>query len=839
MPNRCPLIAPSPGVLSALVLGALVCWALPAEAAGWRAQTPAARAEPRQEPTPETTAAPPAGRTRQAVGEPAPSKADPVASTARASQEKVLAEAVAKPARPRGAGAEVARPFISINRAERAPKLEDFLEMKPSTEVAGSLTKMEGFTQAKPKDGAPASLRTDAYMGYDAEHLYVIFVAFDPEPNSIRASLTKREPPGFFDDDVLEMRFDTFDDRRRSYYFAVNPHGVQYDALWPEGEGGFDPSFDTLWHSRGQITELGYVVWVKIPFKSLRFSSAPKQTWGFYLGRLIPRLSEGNGWPRLTTTNPSFLSQTARLDGLENISPGRNMQVIPYGVLRSFRELDLRDPGAPAFTSRRASTQFGMDGKIVIKDSFVLDITANPDFSQVESDEPQVTVNRRFEVFFPEKRPFFLENANYFQTPINLVFTRRIVSPQFGVRLTGKKGPYALGVLMVNDESPGRTVPDSDPLFNKRANFGIVRVSRDIFKQSSIGMIYTHRSLLDSSNNVAGIDGRFKLSRHWLVNAQAASSRTKTLGGAQLNGSAYHVLLTGEGRQYSFNLGYDDRSPGFRTAVGFEPRVDIRRLSPSYSYRWRPEGKTLIAWGPNLNLTSVWDHAGTRLEWNFSPSMTWELIHQTQVRLSYSTGRERLRPQDFPVLNANRDFAPRDMGVSLSSAYFSKATFRVQFNRGTSINFVPPADAAPFISNTGFRSFEVTLRPFDKLQIDNTYLETRLTGGDADIFTNRIFRSRVNWQFNRKLSLRLIPQFNSLSVNPEQTLLTKTKSFNADVLAAYTLNPWTSLYVGYNNNARNVELFTTPDGRQALRPARGLRNDSRQLYVKFSYLLRF
>jgi len=757
------------------------------------------------------------------------------------SPEKVIAEAKAAPAGAGNVRMDGERPVVSIRRVERAPRLEDFLGMKPNPEIAESLTKMDGFVQAKPKDGVPATFPTEAYMCYDDSNLYVIFIAFDNEPDKVRASMTKREPPGFFEDDILELRFDTFDDRRRSYYFAINPFGVQYDALWPEGEGGFDPSFDTLWYSAGQKTEGGYVAWVKIPFKSLRFSSDSKQSWGFYFGRLVPRLSEGNGWPRLTLKNPSLLSQTARLEGLESISPGHNVQIIPYGVVRSFRELDLRDPTAPQFVDRRASTQFGADGKIVLKDSFVLDITGNPDFSQVESDEPQVTVNERFEVFFPEKRPFFLENANYFNTPINLVFTRRIISPEFGVRLTGKKGPWALGTLFVNDEGPGEVVPESSPLFNKKAKFAIVRVARDIFKQSSIGATYTYRGFLDSYNQVGGVDTRLKLNRNWLINAQAVASKTRLLNGLELSGPAYHVALRGEGRQFTFVTAFNDRAPGFRTLVGFEPRFDIRRLNTSYTYRWRPEGKTLIAWGPNVGLTSIWDHKGTRLEWTFTPSVSWELAHQTNVNVFYSPGRELLRPQDFFGLTENRDFSPRDLGITFSSAYFSKAIFQATLSRGTTINFVPPIGKEPFIADSRFRNIKVTLRPIKNLQIDNTYLETRLTKNelDAHIFTDRIFRIRVNWQLNRKLSLRAIPQYNSLIVNPAQTSLTEIRNFTGDFLAAYQINPWTALYVGYNSNLQNLELITTPDGRRVLRRTSELRNDARQMYVKFSYLFRF
>lgn len=733
------------------------------------------------------------------------------------------------------------RPSLVIPRVNRPPKLEDFPGMKPSTEMAGMLTKVDGFFQVMPKDSAPASLQTEAYLGYDAHNLYVTYVAFDPDPGKIRAAMTKREAPGFFDDDILELRLDTFDDHRRSYYFAVNPYGIQADALWPEGEGGFDLSYDTLWHSRGRITDQGYIVALEIPFKSLRFRPTPQQTWGIYLGRLIPRLSEGDAWPLLTKRIPSLLSQTARLDGLENISPGRNIQLIPYGILRSFHELDQRDPSVPAFLNRTAASQFGLDSKIVFKDSLVVDVTVNPDFSQVESDDPQVTVNQRFEVFFPEKRPFFLENANYFQTPINLVFTRRIINPKFGVRLTGKEGHYGIGVLLANDESPGKTVSQTDPFSNKKAYIGIARITRDIFKQSTIGFIYTQRTLGESYNRVGGIDGRFKLGQNWIANFQAAHSVTKTLDGKQSGGMAYNFELNRSGRQFNYNLTYMDRSPGFHTELGFEPRVDIRRIAQNMSYRWRPEGKILIAWGPNLSMASVWDHSGTRLDRTLNPSMTWELGRQTTLTLDYSSGRERLRPQDFATLTANRDFSAGSMGFTATSSYFPKVTFLAQYTRGSSINFFPLADGQPPSVNTTFRSVNVTLRPFTNLQIDNTYLESQLTGktNNAQILRNRIIRTRWNWQFNRKLSLRIIPQYATLSVNQELTSLETTRSFNADALLAYSVNPWTSIYVGYNSNLQNLDLIPDGTGLKLVRTKHGFLNDSRQVYIKVSYLFRF
>ena len=211
------------------------------------------------------------------------------------------------------------------------------------------------------------------------------------------------------------------------------------------------------------------------------------------------------------------------------------------------------------------------------------------------------------------------------------------------------------------------------------------------------------------------------------------------------------------------------------------------------------------------------------------------------MNVFYTPGGELLRPQDFVGLKENREFSPHDVGVSFSSAYFSKAIFSATLTRGQTINFVPPVGQEPFIADSIFRNIKVTLRPIKNLQIDNTYLDTRLTKNDLDahIFTDRILRVRVNWQLNRRLSLRAIPQYNSLIVNPSQTSLGETKSFTGDFLATYQINPWTALYVGYNSNLQNRELITNPDGRRVLRRADHLLNDARQLYVKFSYLIRF
>ncbi len=385
-----------------------------------------------------------------------------------------------------------------------------------------------GFIQRDPVDGDPASQHTDVYLGYDDLNLYVVFVAFDDEPDRIRAHLNRRE--NVEGEDIVEIQIDTFLDHRQAYTFIVNPLGVQADAIWKEG-ADFDWSFDTVWQSRGQITDRGYVAWFAIPFKSLRFPDTDQQRWGFLLVRDIPRSNESSFYPRMTRQVQSRLAQEGIMGGIRGISPARNAQINPYVTGRSFRLADADNTVTGDFV-RDQEFDGGLDAKMVFKDALVLDLTANPDFSQVESDDPQITVNERFELYFPEKRPFFLENADYFRTPINLLFTRRIVDPRAGARLTGKTGRNNLGLLFIDDEAPGKLDGSGGA-----AKIGALRYSRDLLRQSSLGFLFTDRELGNRYNRVASVDTRLRIGPHWVFSGQAAESRTRDQAGETTSGA--------------------------------------------------------------------------------------------------------------------------------------------------------------------------------------------------------------------------------------------------------------------------------------------------------------
>ncbi len=729
--------------------------------------------------------------------------------------------------------------------------------MEPSPAWQGKLAKVEGFTQRVPTDGAPISQRTEVYLGYDDKNLYAIFVCFDSEPRKIRARLSRRED--IFDDDTVEIMLDTFHDHRRAYSFNTNPLGVQLDALWTEGQD-FDSSFDTVWNSAGKVTDRGFVVWFAIPFRSLRFPSGDPQTWGILLNREIPRSSEDAFWPPYSSRIQGRLNQEGTATGLEKISPGRNIQLIPYAIGRSFREIDANDPSDVFYSQRTAFGQVGLDAKLVLKDKFAIDATANPDFSQIESDQPQVTVNQRFEVFFPETRPFFQENSNYFKTPINLVFTRRMADPKWGVRMTGKDGPWAVGLLAADTDSPGEQVDSSNPLFNQHALFAVGRVSRDIGSQSTVGALYADREVNGFFNRVGSVDGRFNLNDHWTLNAQAAYSATlnpedstfnqfNTTGGYQ-SGNAEEVVLQRDGLKLHYFLDYTDRSPNFRTLTGFDPQQDIRDLYQRLQYTFRPEGKHLISWGPTFETYEIYDHEGNRINSGYMPSMKVELIGQTFLTALYAQEMERLRPQDFSAITSIQKYVRHTTEFAIDSSYFQKVILHADFRLGTRVNYdapyvqaLPQFPIIPFLARRMSANATITVRPIRALKVDNTYIMLRLRSLDTSFgaMNNHIIRSKWNYQFTRELSFRFIGEYSTVLSNPYFTYLQTAKNFNADSLITYLVHPSTAIYVGYNSNLENVAspLGTDVNGELNHDPLGRLHNDGRNFFVKASYLFRF
>jgi hypothetical protein len=739
---------------------------------------------------------------------------------------------------------------LHIPKLERGPKLEDFLGMRPSPAFEGKMLKVDNFIQRDPKDGAPASQKTEVYLGYTPKNLYVVCVCFDSEPSKIRARMSRREQIDA--DDQFGFVLDTFNDKKHGVFFYMNPLGIQQDGIWDEDQGP-DSSYDMLWNSEARLTPQGYVEWFEIPFRSLRFHPRENQTWGIFFERDIRRNNEASFYPRITSNAQGFLAQETEMDGMEHISPGRNLQFIPYASARSFRNLDDRDLSEPHFHGKHIEPRLGLDSKIVLKDSLVLDATINPDFAQVESDDPQITVNQRFEVFFPEKRPFFLENSNFFATPVNLVFTRRIADPEFGVRLTGKTGPWAIGAFFADDKSPGESVLPTDPLSGAKAYFSVIRVSHDLWKGSTIGFILTDRELntvpltvcsknpcVIGQNRVAGVDTKLKISSKWIATIQAMTSYTKFNDGTHKGGPSYDVFLERSSRRIEFNVSYQDTAANFDTETGFFRRPDVRRYSQFLLYRFYREGKKLQWHGPSLTTINNWDHRGTRLEWYGNLNYRWIFQRQTDFGVYANLGHERLRPVDFSALSANQDYAHNQRGFFFDFGYFKQLSIGGEVNWGQATNF-NPANGPPVLARSNFASLYATLRPVKGLVIDNSYLLQRLRDEIAGAdFNNHILRSKWNYQFTREFSFRFIGQYTTVLSNPLRSSLQSTKQFNVDALLTYLVHPGTAVYLGYNSDLQNLSptLGLDPSG-NIFRTRSSFLNDGRQIFIKISYLLHY
>jgi hypothetical protein len=732
------------------------------------------------------------------------------------------------------AGSDLTIPLI-----DRPPQLADFAGMEPSAEMRSKMSMVTGFTQRVPRDGAPASQRTEVYVAYDDRNLYAIFLAFDDEPDLVRANLSPRE--NVDNDDTVGLLIDTFNDQRTGYSFRSTPLGVQWDGRWIEvaRTPGYDSSYEAVWNTEGLLTDSGYMVRMAVPLKTLRFPKTGEQVWRVMFERRLPRLSEQNYWPTYSIAIQGRLNQAASLTGIRDVSPGRNVLLIPYAFVRNYDALEPNAPGGPAF-NQETENEFGLDAKFVFNDSLVLDATLNPDYSQVESDEPQVTVNERFEVRFPERRPFFLENADYFLTDSTLVFTRRIVDPNAGLRFTGKQGDWGIGTMVMNDEAPGRLRPPSDPLAGEAAEIGIFRVYRDFSAQSRVGFLQTDREFGDRSNQVTSLDSRIKLNDNWTTDIQYVESSTREQNGNELTGSQQNIRFDRSGRHVSVHAHMIDTTEGFRTDLGFlnrnyQPDTDGTHARVGYTF-W-PEVSSVNSWGPTLHLTHLEDQQGTRIFSQVRPDLQWTWDGDTELRIRLDKRRERLRPQDFPGLSRDRDYDPETWSVRFESQAFAQFSFFAELEAGTAINLAPELGMEPELADTRNAELEVLWRPLDRLRVDTTYLYTQLDdrGGAGKIFSNEILRSRWNYQFTKELSVRFIAQHEETDPGVLTSLETEEK-LNFDLLVRYVINPWSALYIGFNSNASNFDLIDTANGTEMIRTS-DLRRDGEQYFVKFSYLL--
>lgn len=759
--------------------------------------------------------------------------------------------------------------------AVRAPFIET-----PAVSIDGHLDEnawaraalLIGFTQFEPVEGIPSTEETEVRVFYAGDAIYFAIRAQDSRPDQIRATLGERDR-AIWGDDWVRLMLDTFNDRRQAYIFYVNPLGVQVDGFWIEGlergRGGggvgrspvdFNPDF--IWESQGRLTESGWVAEIRIPYVSLRFPQSEVQDWGFNVAREVRRTGYKQSWAPLTSNNPSTLEQSGALVGLQGLRPRRLMEVNP--VLTGKRIGGLGD--ADVFGHDPFQSEFGLNARYGLTRNLVMDATFNPDFSQVEADADQITVNERFAIFFPEKRPFFLEGAEVFNTPQRLVYTRAVVDPIGGAKLTGKIGSLNVGYFGAVDESPVTFEEAGD-----NALFNVVRLRQDIGTGSTIGAVFADRTLLDGSgfNRVAGADARLRFGHYTLTTQLAGSWTAEGIESVLPGGVAFdrgptefgpiiHLQLDQASRTLNWGFRFEDVDPEFRAESGFIRRIGDVRSFAQVSYNvWGRPGAILERWTPRLQVEGFFDHdefwAGNRPEeFEIQAQTSFTIRGNHSITVLVRDGYFAFQPQDFAryeVRLPDGTDVPFSVPGPLDHMRALALIGRSQTARWLSLNGRLYLREVPIYSEAS-RGFEIqaapsaTLKPTAGLSISLNYSLSRLwrDGGEQLFSETQIPRLRVQYQFSRAFFARVIGEYkletrDALRDPSSGFTLVRYGSlsrpvadgdFRLEFLASYEPSPGTVVYAGWTRLMVGPDEYRFGD----LEPV------SEGLFLKVSYLFR-
>ena len=733
------------------------------------------------------------------------------------------------------------RPTAVIGRTNNPPEIDGRLD-DSVWETAAHIT---DFVQIAPVEGAPASEDTEVWMAYDADHLYFAFYAHYTRPETMRINRADREE--IRGDDRMAILFDPFLDQQRAYQFEVNGYGVQADSLVnADGSTGFsrssgsgsasrgsgprrsggsgmsssgqfgirgDDSWNALFDTGGQVVADGWTAEMRIPFKSLRYPSrgaGQPHRWGFQITRVIRDKSEAQSWSPISRGVAGQLTQFGTLEGLSDMSLSRNLELLPE--VTGFR-LGSLDTGSGEYSTDDPTGELGFGVKYGITPNLTADVTYNPDFSQIESDRPQIETNQRFALFYPEQRPFFLEGQEIFQTatPLTLVHTRTIVDPRFGGKLTGKVGQTTLGVVVADDEAAGRLDDTAHPLYGTSAQTVLGRARYDFYAESYLGAIMTAREFGADYNRVAGVDGRFRLGRTHRISFLAAGSETEdeTLG--SLSGGAFEADFSKQGRNVSYNVAHSRIDPGFLTSTGFLPRVDLQQTSGTAGYRWWPES-TLMTWGPSVTYLRLYDHSGVLQDEQIQGMASFSFRNNMAITGMVNRDLERYGAIDF-----------RKTGFG----FFGVMSARILsiyggYNWGDGILY---DSDSPYLGWSTVGNVNFRFQPTSRLRTEFTMVSSDFVEpiSQTDIFNVKIFRTRTTYQFTDRLLARYIMEHN-----------TAAATLGNNVLFTYRVNAGTVIFLGYDDRYRQGMLIDS-----LLFPTTELLRTNRAFFGKISYLFRY
>ncbi len=729
---------------------------------------------------------------------------------------------------------------VPIPRIEAEITIDGVLDEAAWSQAA----RLTDFSQYQPVDGRSAEEPTEVLVWYSAHAIHFGIRAREIHGDVVRATRANRDNIG--SEDHIQILLDTHNDRRLAYLFGVNPLGVQQDGTrssqWGGGAGGssatgggfgrgnfldgnVDLNPDYVFESRGHVVPDGYVVEIRIPFKSVRYQSKSVQDWGIQVLRRVQHTGYQDTWTPAVRANSNFLAQGGTLQGLHDMRPGLVLEVTPTVTGR----LDGARTAAGAWRYDETG-DVGGDARWAINQSLTLNATVNPDFSQVEADVGQVLLNERFALFYPEKRPFFLDGLELFDTPSRLIYTRRIAAPSAGLKLAGKVGNLTLATMLAADDRAMSWNGGQAPIF------GITRLRQDLGRTGTIGGVLTTREDGGDYSRLIGADARIYHSRLYYVEVQTAQSFADR-NGTSSSGNLFKVDWDRTGRRWGFHHSIEAIDPDFDAAAGFVNRTGV--VEASFSNRlsfYGAPGALVQTIGGFLSVGRMWayDQLGDGLiegRESISPSATlrggWQ-VGTSLARNLYAydaadyAGYEVLGPslnlpnfQPFPLPGPERNLwsgslsvtTPtfRQVSATASVAYGEIPIFR-EASRGRSLQLNAVVDLRP------------TSAVRTTMQITRLTLDRQRDG--SRFSTETIPRVKLEYQLNRAVFFRLIGEYTAreqagLATREGQQIYVdrlpaqaETRNeFRMDWLFSYRPTPGTLFYVGYGSTLEEPREF--------------------------------
>jgi len=690
--------------------------------------------------------------------------------------------------------------------------------------------RIEKWYEVDPGDNIEPIVHSVGYLTYDDKYLYVGFELDDPNPKAIVAPFGDHDNlPGNVD--FAGLFLDTRNEGHTAYEFQVSAHNVQFDAILDDNGGGENSSPDFFWDSGARINDHGWSLEIRIPFSTLRYRNLDPQTWGIMLFRNYARdFRRQIASVRLPRGSQCMVCHEASLTGLHGLPSGGHVIAAPYvtGAEAAHPSGALGSP----LVADPVDHKIGMDVKYTPDADNTLDATIRPDFSQIESDTAQISTNQRFALFYPEKRPFFLEGVELFSTPIQAVYTRTITAPDWGGRATGKLGGVNYTALVAEDAGGGSVVvpgPNSSSFAEQdfHSTVFIGRARKDFHALSFISVLMTDReSGTAGHNRVVGPDfqvrfhGSETISGQWLLSDTRTPNRpavTASWTGVSLQSGAAQIKWDHNTEHYDSGVMYKDFGTGFRADNGFVPQVGYREAFANSGWTFRPSGfvsrlRTFV----NVDLQNA-RADGSVIDHTITPGINGNTRWNGFFIIQYQGERIRAGNEVFPRHQVQ--------WVAQISPSRRLQQFGFNGNIGTDVDFdnVRPGRGGQW-------NFNATINATDHLLFElisnTTWLHVDDSAGASQpLFTARVQRARANYTFTARSFVRLIGQYVSTDRDPSLYLHATTAHdgfFSGSVLFAYKINWQSVMFFGYGDD-------------RTLDEQRRLQKFDRSVFVKVSY----